>query len=60
MERMEELTRFEVTRILGARALQISMGSPVMVEVEEGESPLEIAKKEFEEGVIPVVVIRER
>ncbi len=60
MERMEELTRFEVTRILGARALQISMGSPVMVEVEEGESPLEIAKKEFERGVIPVVVIRER
>jgi DNA-directed RNA polymerase subunit K/omega len=56
----EELTRFEVTRILGARALQIAMGSPVMVEVRGDESPLEIAKREFEEGVIPVVVIRER
>ncbi len=52
------LTRFEITRILGARALQIAMGSPVLVEVSEDDDPLEIAKREYLEGRIPVVVKR--
>ncbi|WP_457615392.1 DNA-directed RNA polymerase subunit K [Methanopyrus sp.] len=55
---MDDLTRFEIARIVGARALQIAMGSPVLVEVEGDEDPLEIAKREFDEGVVPVVVIR--
>jgi len=53
-------TRFERARIIGARALQISMGSPVLVELQEPIlDPIEIAIIEFEKGVIPMTVKRE-
>ncbi len=53
----EEYTRFEVARIIGARALQISMGAPVLLK-DVGGNPFEIAKAEFEKGVIPLTVKR--
>ncbi len=53
----EEYTRFEVARIIGARALQISMGAPVLLK-DVGGTPLEIAKAEFEKDVIPLIVKR--
>ena len=53
-------TRFERARIIGARALQISLGAPTLVEVpEETIDPIEIAIKEFEKGVIPMTVKRD-
>lgn len=53
-------TRFERARIIGARALQISMGSPILVELQEPIlDPIEIAIIEFEKGVIPMTVKRE-
>ncbi|HIH02190.1 TPA: DNA-directed RNA polymerase subunit K [Thermoplasmata archaeon] len=53
-------TRFERARIIGARALQISMGSPVLVDVPESIiDPIEIAIMEFGSGVIPMTVKRE-
>ncbi len=56
------LTRYERARILGARALQISMGAPVLIEVDETDKrmadPLYIAEKEIEMGVLPVLVRR--
>lgn len=53
-------TRFERARIIGARALQISMGSPVLVELQEPIlDPIEIAIIEFQKGVIPMTVKRE-
>lgn len=52
-------TRFERARIVGARALQIAMGAPVLIETNKTE-PLEIAVEEFERGVIPVTVKRRR
>ena len=55
-----EYTRFEKARIIGARALQLAYGAPPLIKVpEEIKEPLELAEKEFEEGVIPIVVIRE-
>ncbi len=54
-----EYTRFEKARIIGARALQIAMGAPVLIETDKTD-PLEIAKEEFERGVIPITVKRRR
>ncbi len=54
-------TRFEKARIIGARALQISMGAPVLINVpEEIIDPVDIALLEFEKGVIPITVLRKR
>lgn len=51
------LTRFEVARIIGARALQIAYGAPCLLKGEkELRSPIEMAKLEFEKGVIPISV----
>ncbi|TKY50639.1 DNA-directed RNA polymerases II, IV and V subunit 6A [Spatholobus suberectus] len=41
------MTKYERARILGTRALQISMNAPVMVELEGETDPLEIAMKEL-------------
>lgn len=50
-----KLSRFEVTRIISARALQIAQGSPTFVEPPRGViDPLEIAKLEWEKGLIPI------
>ena len=53
----EKYTRFEKAKIIGARALQVSMGAPVLVEIESNE-PIDISIKEFEMGVIPITVRR--
>jgi len=48
-------TRFEKARIIGARALQISLNAPVLIEVPPDIlDPLVIAEMEFEAGVIPI------
>ena len=53
---MEErnYTRYERTRIISARALQIAQGSPVLVRSPKDSSPIEIAKLEWERGMIPI------
>ncbi len=54
-----EYTRFERVRIIGARALQISLGAPVLIKDLEGEiDPVKIAIKEMEQNLIPITVIR--
>ena len=53
----EGLTRFEATRIISARALQISMGAPVLIKF-QGVDPKQIAKAEFEKGVLPITIRR--
>ena len=55
-----EYTRFEKARIIGARALQITMGAPILVKIQkEIIDPITIATKEFEKGIIPITVMRE-
>lgn len=41
------MTKYEKTRILGTRALQISMNAPVMVDLAGESDPLQIAMKEY-------------
>ncbi|MFZ2497235.1 MAG: DNA-directed RNA polymerase subunit K [Methanosarcina sp.] len=54
----EKYTRFERARIVGARALQIAMGAPVLVEDDGRLDPLGVAMEELKAGVIPITVKR--
>ena len=55
----EKYTRYERARIVGARALQIFMGAPVLIETKFTD-PLEIALEEMNLGVIPITVKRDK
>lgn len=48
-------TRYEKARIVGARALQISMGAPVLIPTANVD-PLNIALEEFEQDRVPITV----
>jgi DNA-directed RNA polymerase subunit K len=60
----ETYSKYEKARIIGARALQISMGAPFMVKLSDKDlqkihyNPVEIAKLEFEKDVIPITIKR--
>lgn len=44
---------------MGARALQISMGAPILIDVPEGlSSPIDIALKEFDSDILPMTIRR--
>ena len=43
--------------MVGARALQIALGAPVLVETEKISS-IEIAKEEFKQKIIPITIKR--
>ncbi len=51
-------TRFERARIIGARALQISMGAPTIAALDREADPLDIAFREFSSGSSPLNVRR--
>lgn len=59
-----EYSKYEKARMLGARALQISMGAPFMIKLSEKDleginyNPIEIAKLELAKGVLPLEVKR--
>lgn len=63
-EEITEYTKYEKARMLGSRALQIAMGAPFLVKLSEEDlekikyNPVEIAKIEFKEGVLPITVKR--
>ena len=53
-------TRFEKARIIGARALQISFGAPVLIDYPAGMlDPIDIAMLEFENDLVPITVSRD-
>ena len=52
------LTKYERARVLGTRALQISMNAPVMVDLDGETDPLRIAEKELRERKIPIIIRR--
>lgn len=52
-------TRFERARIIGARGLQIALGAPILIQISDDMvDPIEIARTEYEEGMIPITVKR--
>jgi len=59
-----DMTKYEKARVIGSRALQISMGAPFTVKLDAAQlkelrySPVEIAKLEFEKDALPITVRR--
>ncbi len=50
-------TRFERARIIGARALQIRMGAPTLIDIgKDMIDPVDIAMIEFQKDIIPLSV----
>lgn len=57
MKLSDKLTKFEIARVVGARALQISMGAPILIErPKKMFNPVNIAKLELKKGVIPITI----
>ena len=53
------LTRFEKARIMGARALQLSLGAPPFIPIpKNARISLDISMAELEERVIPITIRR--
>lgn len=50
----KKLTRFEKARIIGARALQLSMGAKPLVDISGSLDPIDIATLELKKKVIPL------
>ncbi len=57
-------TKYEKARMVGSRALQLSMGAPTLLKFTEKDlekinfNPIKIALKEFDDGVIPITIKR--
>ena len=58
MSELQHFNRYEKARIIGARALQVSYGAPVLVDTDQTE-PILIAAKEYDAEVLPFTVRRE-
>jgi DNA-directed RNA polymerase subunit K len=64
METQQQFTKYEIARIIGARALQIAMDAPLLLKISQEElkemrfDALRIAEKEFKEGVLPITISR--
>ena len=56
----QPLTRYERARIIGGRALQLALGAFPLVEVKPGDTPIDIAERELEAGVLPIIIRRRR
>jgi len=61
---MMKLTKYERARLIGARALQISMGAPLLLKLSKQEMeklhyrPVSIAKLELERDALPITIKR--
>lgn len=54
-----ELTQYEKARLIGSRALQLSMGAPPLVKVPESLiSAVQLSFIEFEKQAIPLKIVR--
>jgi DNA-directed RNA polymerase subunit K/omega len=64
MSQKEQFTRYEIARIIGARALQIAMDAPFLVKISEDElksfkyDPLKISERELDLGALPISIHR--
>jgi len=58
----EKFSKYEIARVLGARALQIAMNAPLLIKLSREDlekikyDALKIAEIEFESGVLPISI----
>jgi len=63
-EDIQTYTKYEKARMIGSRALQIAMGAPFLLKLQEEDlkrmkfNPIEIAKLEFAESLLPITIKR--
>ncbi len=55
---MVTITRFERTRLISARALQLALGAPPLVKPGKDVTAYDLSKQELQQGVLPMVVLR--
>ncbi len=59
-----DFSKYEKARMVGSRALQLSMGAPFLLKLSKKDleglqyNPVRIALREFEEAVLPITVRR--
>jgi len=59
-----KFTKYEKARVIGARALQLAMGAPILIKVSGKNledikyNPVELAKMEFRKNILPITVRR--
>ncbi|SEW31047.1 DNA-directed RNA polymerase subunit K [Halobacterium jilantaiense] len=58
MSGTQHFSRYEKARIIGARALQVAYGAPVLVDTDQTE-PILIAAEEYDADALPFTVRRE-
>lgn len=64
MNMLDGFTKYEVARILGARALQISMNAPLLIKIEKEDlekvnyDALKIAEIELNSDILPISIKR--
>jgi DNA-directed RNA polymerase subunit K len=57
-------TKYEKARIIGARALQIAMGAPILIKLDKdflekiNYDPVAIAENEYEKDILPITIKR--
>lgn len=56
---MDELTKYELARLIGARALQLSAGAPPLIKAGLKMSFIEVAEHELEKNILPLAVLHE-
>ena len=65
MEQIEHYTKYEMARMIGSRALQISMGAPSLIKMTDeeltkiGYDTVKLAGMEYDRGIIPITVRRQ-
>ena len=63
-EEITDYSKYEKARMLGSRALQIAVGAPILIKMTDKDlkkvsyNPIEIAKLEFENDLLPITVKR--
>ena len=57
---MEIYNKYERARILSARALQLSMGAPILIKRPKKEfNPINIARMELNKDILPITIKRD-
>lgn len=64
MDGLEGYSKYEITRIVGARALQIAMNAPLLIKIRDEDlekinyDALKIAEIELNSGILPISINR--